>query len=210
MLSPATSTVTDPAPLQGTEPATVDLATEGDRESITDVHGTVARFEMSYSPKVGERLMFGPPMRMRIPSFVYLAGAVALLGTVLAAHLGSSNSRLYVWVVEGDKNRPLGALTLSLLILVSAIGTLIRAHMRGVVVVSEGIEARYLMAFGIPRIRKWTWAQVSRLVVDDASVMLELWDGRYERLPEVKEPKRLGELLEGICATRHIHVTRLK
>ena len=121
MLSPATSTVTDPAPLQGTEPATVDLATEGDRESITDVHGTVARFEMSYSPKVGERLMFGPPLRMRIPSFVYLAGAVALIGTVIAAHLGSSNSRLYVWVVEGDKNRPLGALTLSLLILVSAI-----------------------------------------------------------------------------------------
>ena len=42
---------------------------EGDRISVTDVNGSIARFEMSYSPP-GDypRAKFGPPWRSRIPS----------------------------------------------------------------------------------------------------------------------------------------------
>src|SRR6202041_118093 len=47
----------------------VDLAdpASGDRISVTDVHGTVARFEMAYSPVEGDKFSFGPPLYQRIP-----------------------------------------------------------------------------------------------------------------------------------------------
>jgi hypothetical protein len=180
-----------------------------DRPSITDVHGTVARFEMSYSPVEGERITFGPPLRMRLPSFVYLGFTVALVATVFFAQHASSNSALYRWIVEGDRGRPLSASALSFIVLVSGIGTVIRAHMRGVVVHSDGIEGRYLLAMGIPRVRRWAWAQVHRMLVDETQVMLELWDGTYERLPEVNDTHKLVELLENIAGNRRIEMTHL-
>lgn len=194
-------------------PDLADLGDEsnGDRISVTDVNGTVAKFEMSYSPPLtgNGRLTFGPPMRMRIPGFVYLAFATAIVGVVLAAHFGSSNSALFNWIVAGDRGRPISSAGLSFIIMLSALGTVLRAHMRGVVVRADGLEARYVLALGMPRIKRWAWAQVHRMVVDDTQVMLELWDGRYERLPPVAEPKKLSALLEQIAGGRKIAVTRL-
>jgi hypothetical protein len=144
----------------------------GDRISVTDARGTIARFEMAYSP-------------------------------------GPSTSRFYRWIVEGDRGRPLSAQTLSFIVLASAIGTLIRAHMRGVVVRADGVEARYLLAMGLPRIRRWAWSQIERIVLDDSQVMFELWNGQYERLPRVRDPAKLGDLLERIASARRIRLTRL-
>ncbi len=180
------------------------------RDSITEVRGTVARFEMSYSLSPSGKLTFGPPMRALLPSYGYLALALAILGLVMAAHAMSPDSRLYIWLVEGDKTRPLSSMALALILLVSAIGTVIRSQMRGVIVHRDGVEARYLMALGIPRIRQWTWAQMSRLIIDEKHVLLELWDSRYERLPEVAAPGELGELLERLGAAHGIQITRLK
>ncbi|WP_394834529.1 hypothetical protein LVJ94_49350 [Pendulispora rubella] len=180
-----------------------------DRDSITEVRGTVARFEMSYSLSPTDRLTFGPPLRFRIPSFIYLALALVALALVFIAYASPSNSRLYVWLVEGDKNRPLSSIAFALILVASAVGTVIRAHMRGVVVRRDGLEARYLMAMGIPRIRQWSWAQISRLILDEKHVMLELWDNHYERLPEVAAPAELGELLERLGAAHGIQITRL-
>jgi hypothetical protein len=81
--------------------------------------------------------------------------------------------------------------------------------MRGVVVTADGVEARYLLAMGVPKIRKWSWAQIDRFVIDDADVMLELWNGTYERLPKVRDGEKLANLLEGIAAARGRAVTRL-
>jgi hypothetical protein len=184
-------------------------ADEGERSSVTDVNGTVARFEMAYSPSASDRFAFGPPLRMLVPSFLYLTFAFFVVGLVVAAHLGASNSRLYIWVVEGDRGRPIGSVALALIVLASGIGTVIRAHMRGVIVRAEGVEARYLLALGVPRIKRWAWSQVERIIVDERAVMFELWNGEYERMPEVKEPRKLRELLERIAAARHIRVTRL-
>ena len=194
-------------------PDLVDSAsTTGPRaplDSVTEVNGTVARFEMAYSPPAGERLTFGPPMRQRIASFVFLAFAVTVVGLVVAAHLGSSNTRLYIWIVEGDRGRAIPASGLATLVMISAIGTVLRARMRGVVVHADGLEARYLLILGVPRIKRWAWAQVERMVMDDHHVMLELWDNTYERLPDVSETAKLQELLERIAASRKIRVTRL-
>ena len=60
------------------------------------------------------------------------------------------------------------------------------------------------------RIKRWAWPQIDRFVVDETQVMLELWDGTYERLPEVAETAKLVNLLERIAAGRKIQVTKLK
>jgi hypothetical protein len=190
-------------------PKLADQSGEHERISITDVNGTVARFEMAYNPRAGERFAFGPPLRMRIPGFVYLVFALVLVGLVTVAYTGSSNTQLYIWIVEGDRGRPLHSSLLAFIVLASAVGTVLRAHMRGVIVREDGVEARYLLALGFPRIKKWAWTQIERVVMDDTAVVFELWNGGYERMPEVAEPKKLGELLERIAGARKIRVTRL-
>ncbi len=182
---------------------------DDDRPSITEVNGTVARFDMSYAPDPALRHTFGAPLKTHAFSLAYFAFALVVSGVVLAAYNGSSNSALWIWVVEGDRGRPLGSQSLSILIFVSALGTVIRSWMRGVVVTNEGIESREVLLLGVPRIKKWAWAQIDRLVVDEKGVMLELWDGQYERLPSVAEPVKLADLLEQIGAARHKQVTRL-
>lgn len=190
-------------------PDMIASSDDGERPSITETNGTVARFTMAYSPDKGDRFAFGPPLWQRAPSLVYLAFALVLSLVVFTAYHGSSNSNLYRWIVEGDRNRPLGSVPLTVLIMFSAVATVIRAGMRGVIVTAEGVEARYLLALGVPRIRKWTWPQIDRFVMDDEDVMLELWDGSYERLPRVREGKALSELLERIAVARNRPVTRL-
>lgn len=190
-------------------PDVIETSDDGDRPSITEVNGTVARFEMAYSPpEKGDRVVFGPPISQRIPSFVYLGFALLVTLAVLLAYQ-NANGRLYVWIVEGDRGRPVGSVPLAGLILLSAVGTLIRAGLRGVVVTADGVEARYLLALGVPRIKRWSWAQIDRLVVDDDDVLLELWDGTYERLPKVREQRKLAGMLEAIAIARGRQVTRL-
>ncbi len=189
--------------------ATAELGDDGDRISVTDVNGTVARFEMAYSPVEADRFRFGPPFRQRIPSLLFLALAVTMLVMVLYGESAGSSTRLSSWLAQQDRGRPIGSLGLSIVIVLSALGTVARAQMRGLVVRADGVEARYLLALGIPRIRRWTWAQVERIVVDDRSVMFELWHGEYERLPSVADHAGLCDLLERIAAGRKLRVTKL-
>jgi hypothetical protein len=177
-------------------------------ESVTE-NGTVARFEMAYNPPRRAET-FGPPLRQRIPSLLFLTFGVVLAGLVTVAYYASSsNSALYRWIVEGDHGRPLPAPVLAFFIVLSGVGTAVRARMRGVVVHPDGVEARYLLPMGVPRVKRWAWPQIERIVLDDDGAMLELWDGTYERLPDVARPREMGVLLEGIAGTRRIGVTRL-
>ncbi|HSO35723.1 MAG TPA: hypothetical protein VLT33_24510 [Labilithrix sp.] len=190
-------------------PDVVDSSDDGDRPSITDVNGSIAKFEMAYSPDKSDRFSFGPPLWARIPGYVFLAFAAVVGLTVFAAYHGSSNSSLYIWVVEGDRHRVFGSAPLAFIILFAAVGNVIKTGLRGVIVTAEGIEARILLAGGFPKVKRWTWAQIDRLVVDDESVMLELWNGEYERLPKVKDAKKMGDLLASIATARGRGVTRL-
>lgn len=189
--------------------ASAPLADEGEPISVTDVNGTVARFEMAYSPVGPDRSRFGPPMSQRLPSFVFLALAVGLVITVLYGESPSSSPALSAWLADHDRGRPIGSLGLACIVVVCALGTVVRAQMRGLVVRADGVEARYLLALGVPRIRRWTWAQVERIVLDESSIMFELWNGEYERLPTVKDHASLCNLLERIASGRKIRVTKL-
>lgn len=202
MTQPRTPSPTPPLP---DVVADVD---DGDRPSITEVNGTVAKFEMAYNPDERERFAFGVPLLTRIPGYAFLAFAALIALTVLAAYNGSSNSRLYIWVVEGDRGRAFGSGPLAFIIVFAALGNVIKTALRGVIVTRDAIEARFLIA-GFPKVKRWTWAQIDRLVVDDEDVMLELWDGSYERLPKVRDGKKLADLLAGIATARGRTVTRL-
>jgi hypothetical protein len=188
----------------------VETSHEEERPSITDVNGTVARFEMSYSPPAeGERVKFMAPLRSRIGSYVYMALALAVTVLVVVGYMSSPASRLFVFFVEGDRGRMLSSQVLAGILLVSGIATVIRSSMRGVVVSSDWIEARYILPLGIPRARKWGWPQVHRIVYDSGGTAFELYDGSFEKLPDVSEPKKLRELLMYYAAKRRIQVTEL-
>lgn len=201
--------VTQPQTPSPQLPDVVDSSDDGDRPSITEVNGSVAKFEMAYNPERSDRFSFGIPTATRIPGYLFLAFAICIALTVFAAQHGSSNSSLYRWVVEGDRNRVIGSAPLAFIIMFAAIGNVLKNALRGVIVTGDAIEIRVLYA-GVPKVKRWTWAQIDRLVVDDASVMLELWDGTYERLPKVRDAKKLSDLLASIATARGRTVTRLE
>jgi hypothetical protein len=189
-----------------------DLAPDSDdRPSITETGGTVAHFEMSYAPPNGGRAVkFGPPLLTRIPSAIYCLLTLALGTFVLWAYMHPSASKYTIWVVEGDRERPLGAQVLTVIVVVSGIATVLRTHMRGVVVSEDWIEARYLLPMGIPRAHRWGWPQVTRLVVDGARIGLEFYDGTFERLPPVADERALADLMMHYAQKKKIHVTLLQ
>jgi hypothetical protein len=198
-------------PSPGTPPDAIDDDDDGDRVSVTDVHGTVARFDMSYpAPSPGKRAKFGPPLRTRIPSAIYLVAAIAFGAVTWYAYSSPSNSTLFVWAVEGDRIRPLSLGVVAIVLLVSAAATVLRTHMRGVIVSDDWIEARSLLFLGIPRARRWGWAQVTRMVVDDTRVAIQMYDGAFERLPKVAHGAAFVRSMMHHAARLRIQVTVLE
>jgi hypothetical protein len=192
------------------ESAAPEIGDNGDRISVTGVNGTVAKFEMTYSPPSGGRAKFGPPLRTRLPSAAYLGAALVLEGVVTYAYaFAPSNSAVFAWIVEGDRGRPVSANILAAIVVISALATVVRTHMRGVLVSDDWIEARYLLPLGIPRARRWVWPQVHRVIVDGPRVAFELWDGSFERLPNVEKAHELADMIQEHAQKRRIGVTVL-
>lgn len=191
-------------------PSLVDDADDYDPPSITEVNGTIARFEMAYNSPVDDRVTFGPPRRQVLPSILYLASSIALLSVVVVAHSLSPNSRLFVFIVERDAGRPISSMALSLFVLVSAIATVLRASMRGVVIHKDGIETRDVLPMGIPKVNKWAWAQVDRVLLTDDAAGIELWNGRFERMPRVRDAARLNATLANVARLRNKEVAFLQ
>lgn len=184
-------------------PGMIETADDGDRPSITEVNGTVARFEMAYNPNPSERFVFGPPIWQRLPSLLFLGFGLFLGIAALVAHNGSSNTALYRFIVVE------GRTPLVVVIVLAAVATFLRSGMRGVIVTRDGVETRTL-AMGFPRVKKYRWAQIDRVVLDKEDVLFELWNGSYERLPKVRDGAKMADLLERVAMGRGRQVTRLK
>jgi hypothetical protein len=184
---------------------------DGDRISITDVNGTIARFEMTYEPpSAGQKTKFGPPLRSRIPSAIYLVCAVTFGLVTWYAYSAPTSSMLFVWAVEGDRIRPLSLSVIAVVVLVSAIATVLRTHMRGVIVTDDWVEARYLLPLGIPRAKRWGWPQITRVVLDAQRVGFEMYDGSFERMPDVADGHGLVQLILHHAGRLRIDVTSLE
>lgn len=192
-------------------PDLVETSTDEERPSITEVNGTVARFEMSYAAPTGsERIAFGPPLLQRLPSLAYLAFCVAIVAVVGWAHTTTSSSWLHDWIIVGDERRPMSSLHLAAVLLASGCGVVLRTELRGVVVTATGVETRDLAVLGMPRIRRYTWPQIDRLILDGTDVVVELWNGEYDRFPRVARSRELSGLLAGLAEARKKTVTVLE
>jgi hypothetical protein len=163
-------------------------------------------FDMTYRPL--SSVAFVPPFLVRLPSLVYLAVAVALVVFVVVGTFSDSTTWIFQYVVAQDEKRWLGSRTLAGLVLVSAIASVIRARMRGVVVHPEGVETRDLLTMGWPRVRRFAWPQIDKIVLDAGQdIALDLWDGRRELLPPVGDRQSLALLLERVALARAIPIS---
>ncbi len=150
----------------------------------------------------GEKIKFGPPLRTRIPSAVYLLASIVFGIVAICAYNAPTGSQLFVWAVEGDRIRPLSVSVIAVILLVSSLATVLRTHMRGVIVTDDWVEARYL-----PRARHPP-GQALGVGPGDARrrrratrAGFELYDGSFERLPEVADGKAW---CSSSCTTRSV------
>jgi hypothetical protein len=159
---------------------------------------------MTYRPT---ETVFGSPWAYRIPSALYLVVALAALALVMIGENSPSNSWLYVYVVERDVHRIIGARTFAIVLIVSALASILRASMRGVRIRGDGVEYRDIVGLGWPRIRRYKWAQIDRILLDQpTTIALDLWDGSRAFLPRVSDRPGLSAVLEKIAAARAIPV----
>ena len=181
------------------------------RISITDVSGTVAKFEMAYSLRKNESLWFFAPVRKRIPSYVFAGISVLFFAAVGVAAFGPSDSDFHRWLVYRDMGRPVSSLTLATLILLSGLAHLISAHLDGVTVTGERIEIRR-RTFGFPVVKQFYWSQVHRVIVGPrpGDVMFELWDNAYHRAPPLADTVRFERVAQEMASRSGAMITALK
>ncbi|MCC6553922.1 MAG: hypothetical protein IT372_13005 [Polyangiaceae bacterium] len=176
---------------------------------------------MTYRPE--QRIAFGPPLRERIPAFAYFAFAVVVTGVIVYGQHAPSSSRLFQYVVEGDRHRLISSSVCAIILFTSALAAVLREQMRGVIVHPDGIETRELFGLGLPRVRRLAWSQIDRVSVPSAdahaaaaraakegkkgfSIRLDLWDGSRQWLPEVGNVLGLAVVLERVALARAIPI----
>jgi hypothetical protein len=160
-------------------------------------------FDMTYKPLTS--VAFGPPLWTRVPSLVYLAVAIGMVLFVVLGSLSSVDSWVFRYIMQ---DRILSARMLAAIILASAVASVVRARMRGVIIHPEGVEARDILGVGWPRVRRFAWPQIDKIVLDAGqSIALDLWDGRREFLPAVGERDQLAAVLEQVAVARAIPIS---
>jgi hypothetical protein len=161
---------------------------------------------MTYKPVKTQS--FGPPVSAHVPSLLYLALAVALVALVIVGSASANGSWLFRYVVEADSQRLLGSRALAAIVLASAVAAVLRARMRGVIVHPEGLEARDILGAVWPRVRRFAWPQIDKIVLDAGqTIAVDLWDGRREWLPKVGERAELAAVLERVAMARAIPIS---
>ncbi|WP_437936920.1 hypothetical protein [Sorangium sp. So ce341] len=173
---------------------------------------------MTYRPE--KRIAFGPPMKERIPALLYLAFALTVSAVIFYGQNAPSSSRIFQYVVEGDRHRLVPSSVCAIILCVSALAMVLREQMRGVIVHPDGIELRELLGFGLPRVRRFAWSQIDRMSVPSAqagagavqqgkpssNIRLDLWDGSRTWLPAVGDRIALSVMLERVALARAIPI----
>ena len=158
---------------------------------------------MTYRPAAET---FGPPWSVRLPSLLHLLIAFAVVTIVAIAESSPTDSWLFVYVVEANKDRVIGSRTLAIVLVISSIASMVRTSMRGVRVLPDGVEYRDLISLAIPRVRRYKWPQIDRVILDQRYVVLDLWDGSQAFLPPVDDRDGLAATLEKVAIARAIPV----
>jgi hypothetical protein len=160
---------------------------------------------MTYAPAESA---FGPPLRARVPSFVYLVLALAAVMIVLLAENSPADSWLFVNIVERGMRGPISARAVAFMLVLGALSSVLRANMRGVRIRGDGLEYRDIVSIGLPKLKRYRWAQIDRIILDlpQRNIALDLWDGTRAFLPIVQDRSGLANALERVGAARAIPV----
>jgi hypothetical protein len=158
---------------------------------------------MTYRPRES---VYSVPWLERIPSLVYLALAVITVVLVVIGEHSAPESWLYNYVVVQDRYRLLGSRAFAIVLSVGAVASVLRGNMRGVRIFGDGVEAREITQFVVPRVRRYRWPQMALIVLDQPLVAVELWDGQRATLPAVEDREGLVTTLERVAAARDIPV----
>ena len=161
-------------------------------------------FDMTYKPQ--RRKAYGPPALTWVLPSLYFVLSLTFFAVVMLGQFLPSSTWLFRYIVEGDEYRIVGARTLGLIMLAGGVAALVRTSMRGVVVHPDGIEARYVISLGWPKVKNCTWMEIDRLIFDRGRVILHLWDGTIYSLPDVRDRDGLSQALEKVATARAIPV----
>lgn len=177
---------------------------------------------MTYRP--AGSVSFAPPLRERLFSLSYLTFAVLVSAVIVYGQNAPSGSWIFNYVVEGDRHRMVPSSVCAIILFSSALAAVLREQMRGVVVHPDGIEMRELLPLGWPRIKRFQWSQIDRLVVPPSlgqsppsaagaggegskkTIRLDLWDGSSTWLPSVAKVVELAVMLEKVALARAIPI----
>ena len=158
---------------------------------------------MTYRPAVQ---VFGPPWWTWVGPVLYVVAALVVVALVLIGEASPSDSWLFVYVVEHDDARLIGARAFAIALSVASVASVVRASMRGVRVRPDGVEYRDVVNYVWPRIRCYKWAQIDRMLLDGQAIAFELWDTSRTDLPPVAQHAALLATLEKVAAARAIPV----
>lgn len=173
-------------------------------EQVADRPSRPPGFDMTYRPEVA---VFGPRWSRRLPSLIYLALALCVGALVLVGENSGSGSELFNFVVAQDARRVMGMRTLAFVLLIGSVASVVRTGMYGVRIYPDGVEAREIHSMFIPRVRRYRWPQMERIILDlKTTVALDLWDGSRAFLPPVADLAGLVAALERVAAARAIPV----
>lgn len=157
---------------------------------------------MTYRPT---EEFFGPPLVVRMPAFIHGGLAMLILGLVFVVERGSQDSALYHYMFQ--KKHLIDTHLAAALFALSSLLSMLRDGMRGVRIRPNFVEYRELLSAVWPRVRRYRWAQIDRVVFEPSgSISVDLWDGRREILPSVRRPDELRAVLERLALARAIPV----
>lgn len=158
---------------------------------------------MAYRP---QESVFGPPIWAKVPSFLYVLVAIGVSVLVLLGEQSAAGTWLFRYVVEDDVRRVMSIRTFATLLVLSALASMVRAGMRGVRIYGDGVEARDVLNFIVPKLRRYRWPQIEQIILDGRAIAFDLWDGSRAYLPEVNDRAALAKALEHVALARAIPV----
>jgi hypothetical protein len=178
-------------------------------------------FDMTYKPT---KATYGPPFLTRLPSLIYFGLACIVGLAVLIAPFLPQGTWLYQYIVVGDYHRVMGSKPFAILVFSSALAAMLRQAISGVVVHTDGIETREVVSFGLPKFKRYAWAQIDRVKIPAArgvshkqspdkvsnpladTIRLDLWDGTKAFLPAVQKKNELSVTIERVAMARAIPI----
>jgi hypothetical protein len=163
-------------------------------------------FDMTYPPAEVRR--FGPSLRSCRLAYAYCALALVFVGFVLYGHIAPDDSLAHAYVASAAGREAWPPSYFAMIVSASGVAAVVRAHLRGVVLLPDGIETLESGAIGMPRVRHIGWAMIHALRLNEGkgkkAIGVDLWNGDFELLPEVADQVELAAALRRVAEVRSI------